>query len=218
MKKLIFIVMVITLFSCIQEEKTKDLRIIDLAGNIGKTSVVNLSEIAESINYIPLETNDKSLLAPPLIYLNFENGKLYIRQFRTEIKIFNQDGSYVKTFNKQGRGPKEYEDLSDFYIDPLTNNLLVYSIGKLTEYNNEGDFINRILFDDRNEITIFGSKKYFKIEENLNLISFSNNKSKYSSCVTDSLFNVLYFINYSDKDISTRMNSQQQINFLDPYF
>ena len=217
MKKLIIIVMTITLFSCIQEEKTKDLRVIDLASNVGKTSVVNLSDIAESIDYIPLETNDESLLAPPLTYLNFVNGKLYIRQFQTEIKIFNQDGSFIKTFNKQGRGPQEYEFLSDFYIDYSTNNLLVYSTGKLTEYNKEGDFVRRILYQ-KEEISIFGPNRYFKIEENLNLITFRNYKSKYTSCVTDSLLNVLYFINFSDKDLSTRLNSSKQINFLNPYF
>ena len=210
--------MTITLFSCIQEEKTKDLRVIDLAGNVGKTSVVNLSEIAESIDYIPLETNDESLLAPPLIYLNFVNGKLYIRQFQTEIKIFSQDGSFVKVFNKQGRGPQEYEFLSQFYVDHLTNNLLLYTYRKLSEYNSESDFIKRILFNDKKEISIYSPERYFKIDENLNLITFGNYKSKYSSCVTDSLYNVLYFINYSDKDIRTRMNVEKQINFLYPYF
>jgi hypothetical protein len=215
---ILLIVMTITLFSCIQEEKTKDLRVIDLAGNVGKTSVVNLSEIAESVDYIPLETNDESLLAPPLIYLTFVKGKLYIQQFQTEIKIFNQDGSFVKAFNKQGRGPQEYEFLSDFYIDPLTSDLLIYSHRKLSEYNSEGDFIKRILLYQKDEISIFGPSRYFKIDKNLNLITFNNYKSKYSSCVTDSLFNVLYFINYSDKDICTRLNIEKQINFLRPYF
>ena len=218
MKKLIIILITITLFSCIQEEKTKDLRVIDLASNVGKTSVVNLSEIAESIDYIPLETNDESLLAPPLTNLNFVNGKLYIRQFMTEIKIFNQDGSFIKIFNKKGRGPQEYESLFDFYIDPLTSNLLIYSHRKLSEYNSEGDFIKRILLHQKEEISIFGPNRYFKIEENLNLITFRNYKSKYTSCVTDSLFNVLYFISFSDKDLSTRLNSSKQIYFLDPYF
>ena len=171
---ILLIVMTVTLFSCIQEEKTKDLRVIDLASNVGKTSVVNLSEIAESIDYIPLETNSESLLAPPLTYLNFVNGKLYIRQFRTEIKIFKQDGSFIKIFNKKGRGPQEYESLFNFYIDPLTSNLLIYSHRKLSEYNSEGDFIKRILLYQKEEISIFGPNRYFKIEENLNLITFNH--------------------------------------------
>jgi hypothetical protein len=208
----------VTLLSCKQENKMKDLRVIDLAGNVGKTSVVNLSEIAKSIDYIPLETNDESLLAPPLMYLNFENGKLFIQQFQTEIKIFNQDGSFIKTFNRQGRGPQEYEDLYDFYVDPLTNNLQVYSYRQLSEYNNNGEFIKKVYFDQQKNITIYGPKRYFNINENLNLITLSNYKSKYSSCVTDSLFNVLYFINYSEKEHNIRKNSQQRINVLDPYF
>lgn len=215
---MIFIIMIIALFSCNQEDKIKDLRIIDLAGNVGKASIVNLSEIAETIEYIPLETNNESLLASPLMYLNFENGKLYIRQFQTEIKIFNQDGKFIKTFNKQGRGPQEYESLYDFYINPLTNNLLVYSFDKLAEYNNEGDFIKRILFNQTKDNLIYGPKKYFQIKENLNLITFGAYKSKYSSCVTDSLFNVLYFINYSEKEHSIRLNGQMQDPFLSPYF
>ena len=212
------IVITFALFSCTEEDKTKDLRVIDLEGNVGKTRVMNLSEIAESIEYIPLETNNESLLASPLMYLNFENGRLYIRQFQTEIKIFNQEGKFIKSFNKQGRGPQEYENLSSFYVDPLTNNLFVYSLRKLTEYNNEGDFIKRILFNQTKEISIYGPNKCFKINENLYLVTFRNYKSKYSSCVTDSLFNVLYFINYSEKEHSTRLNSQIQIGFLSPYF
>ncbi|MGE4414075.1 MAG: 6-bladed beta-propeller [Bacteroidales bacterium] len=218
MKRLIFIIMIIALFSCTEEDKPKDLRVIDLAGNVGKTSIVNLSEIAENIEYIPLETNDESLLASPLMHLNFENGRLYIRQFQTEIKIFSQDGKFIKSFNKQGRGPQEYEGLYRFYVDPSTNNLFVYSYKGLTEYNNEGDFIKRILFKQKKDYLIYGPEKYFQINDNVNLITLGKYKSRYSSCVTDSLFNVLYFINYSEKDHSIRLNSQRQDPLLSPYF
>lgn len=212
------IVIPLALFSCTEEDKPKDLRVIDLEGNVGKASIVNLSEIAESIEYIPLETNNESLLASPLMYLNFENGRLYIRQFTTEIKIFNQEGKFIKSFNKQGRGPQEYEGLYRFYVDPSTNNLFVYSYKGLIEYNNEGDFIKRILFKQKKDYLIYGPEEYFQINENLNLITFGNYKSKYSSCVTDSLFNVLYFINYSEKEHSTRLNGQIQVGFISPYF
>jgi len=217
MKRLIFIIMIIALFSCTEEDKPKDLRVIDLAGNVGKTSIVNLSKIAESIEYIPLETNDESLLAPPLSYINFENGRLYIRQFQTEIKIFNKDGKFIKTFNKQGKGPQEYEGLYKFYVDPSTNNLFVYSYKGLIEYNNEGDFIKRILFKQKKDYLIYGPEDYFQINDNVNLITFGKYKSRYSSCVTDSLFNVLYFIKYSEKEHNTRLNSRQ-FGFLSPYF
>ena len=131
MKKIVIIVYMIVLTSCVEENKLKKINVIDIASNVGKTEIVNLSEISENIEYIPLETTNKSILAPPLMYLSFENGVLYIRQFRTEIKIFNQNGEFIKTFNKLGRGEQEYESLYDFYVDPLTNNLFIYSFEKL---------------------------------------------------------------------------------------
>ena len=218
MKKLIFILIIQVLFSCTRENETKSLKIIDLAGNVGKTEVVNLSQIANDIEYIPLQTVDESLLTPPYIYLSFVNGKLYIRQLRSEIKIFTQNGEYFKTFNKQGRGPQEYEDLSSFYVDPLTDNIFVYAFSNLLEYNKEGDFIKRIFLDQNEEIKIFGPDKMFKIGNNLNLITFGKLKSKHTFCVTDSLFSVQYFSDHSEKAQEIISNSSVQINVLHPYF
>jgi hypothetical protein len=218
MKKLIFIVVIPLLFSCLQESKTKNLKIIDLAGNVGKTQLVNLSQIANDVEYIPLQTIDGSLLATPYKYLNLENEMLYISQFRSEIKIFNQNGEFIKTFNKQGRGPHEYEEISSFYIEPSTNNILIFTFGNLTEYNKEGDFIKRIFLDQDEEIKIFRPNKIFKIGNNLNLITFGDYKSKYSSCVTDSLFNVLCFLNYSVKAHTVSSRSTATTDVMLPYF
>lgn len=218
MKTLPLIAMILVLLSCGKEIETKKINLIDLESNVGKTEIVNLSMIADGIEYIPLQTKDQSLLTPPFKDAAFVDGRLYISQSRSEVKIFDHDGTFLKTFNKQGRGPQEYEDMSNLYIDPSTNNLLVYSIGKLNEYNNEGDFVKRILFHDSEEIKSFAPNRYYSIKENLKLITFRNFKSLHSACVTDSIFNVLYYINYSEKEHALRMNSQTSINFLEPYF
>lgn len=218
MKTLALIAITLLMFSCGKEIETKKINVIDLESNIGITEIVNLSMIADGIEYIPLQTKDQSLLTPPFKDAAFVNGKLYISQSRSEVKIFDHDGTFLKTFNKQGRGPQEYEDMSNLYIDPSTNNLLVYSIGKLNEYNNEGDFVKRILFHDNEEIKSFSPNKFYSINENLKLITFRNFKSLYSACVTDSTFKVLYFVNYSEKEHAIHMNSQRPVNFLEPYF
>ncbi len=218
MKTLALIAITLLIFSCGKEIETKKINVIDLESNIGISEIVNLSMIADGIEYIPLQTKDQSLLTPPFKDAAFVNGKLYISQSRSEVKIFDHDGTFLKTFNKQGRGPQEYEDMSNLYIDPSTNNLLVYSIGKLNEYNNEGDFVKRILFHDNEEIKSFTPNKFYSINENLKLITFRNFKSFHSACVTDSTFKVLYFVNYSEKEHAIRMNSQRPVNFLEPYF
>ncbi|HCV14979.1 MAG TPA: hypothetical protein DF637_01410 [Rikenellaceae bacterium] len=218
MKTLPLIAIMLVLFSCGKEIETKKINLVDLESNIGITEIVNLSMIADGIEYIPLQTKDQSLLTPPFKDAAFVNGRLYISQSRSEVKIFDHDGTFLKTFNKQGRGPQEYEDMSNIYIDPSTNNLLVYSIGKLNEYNNEGDFVKRILIRDNEEIKSFTPNKFYSIRENLKLTTFRNFKSLHSACVTDSTFRVLYYVNYSEKEHALRMNSQTSINFLEPYF
>ncbi len=218
MKKIIFILVILVLFSCKQDNETKSIKIIDLAGNVGKTEIVTLSQIADDIEYIPLQTTDESLLATPYTYTQLANGKLYIRQSQSAIKIFKINGEFIKTFNKQGRGPQEYEALYDFNIDALSGKILVYTEGRLLEYNAEGDFIKRIMLNRNEGINIFHPKKKFKIDKNLYLITFASYKSEYSSCVTDSLFNVLYYIHYSQKEQDIRKNSQRQRSLFTPYF
>lgn len=62
MKKLIFIlIIVITACRNSSDNQPKDLRLIDVEGGVGKGRLVKLSEIAESIEYIPLETNSESV-------------------------------------------------------------------------------------------------------------------------------------------------------------
>jgi len=70
MKDNIFIVVLvlfISLSSCSsnQDNHKSNPKVIDVAGSIGIGRVVNLSEIADSIEYIPLETNEESLVSTP---------------------------------------------------------------------------------------------------------------------------------------------------------
>ncbi|MHC1780153.1 MAG: 6-bladed beta-propeller [Bacteroidales bacterium] len=218
MKCLLIIVLITTFASCTQEIKSKKKNEIDIASNVGKTEIVNLSEISEGIEYIPLETTDKSILAPPFMYLSFENGVLYILQFDKEIKIFNYNGTFIRTFNKRGRAEQEYESLYDFSVDPITNNLFIYSFEKLSEYDENGNYIKQIKIHQQKEISIYAPSRLFRINKELNLLTFRNYKSKYSSCVTDSLFNVQYFVSYSEKEQSIRKNIKKQISFFIPYF
>ena len=218
MKKIILIASLFVFLSCAQEESARRLNVIDLESNVGITRTVNLSEIAESIHYIPLETTSESLLATPFIYLHLENEVLYIQQFRTEIKLFSKNGSFIRTFNRLGNGPQEYEFLSNLDIDPATNNIIIHSFGKYIEYDASGKYIGRVLFDDLNDIKTFGPYRLFRINENLNVIMFNKYTSKYSACVTDSLFNVLYYISYSEIEQNVRNKNQLQINITYPYF
>ena len=59
---LIFFWTALLLIGCTTEKPVKDIRVIDLENNIEKSRAVNLSEIAESVDYIPLETTPESIV------------------------------------------------------------------------------------------------------------------------------------------------------------
>ncbi|NCC47139.1 MAG: 6-bladed beta-propeller [Bacteroidia bacterium] len=82
------------------------LTVIDVGSDVGKGRVVNLSEIAQEITYIPLETtNDSYIGMAPVVY--FENERIYVKS-RGVIKVFDMSGKYLFTFDRRGRGPEEY--------------------------------------------------------------------------------------------------------------
>lgn len=201
MKQLLCIILAINFISCTQQTDTKNLKVIDLAGNIGKGRVVNLSEIAESIEYIPLQSNDKSILGPTRMALRFERGYLYIGQLSGEFKIFNQSGEFIKVFNRYGRGPQEYTNVSALHIEPSTNNLIISTIRKVIEYDQNGNCVKEVASFQNEENKKFSPNNCYKINKNLYLLTLSSNKDRYTFGVTDSLFNIKYFIKQSLEEL-----------------
>ena len=86
-----------------------DLKTIDVGKSIGKGRIVNISEIATDIKYVPLETNKSSLIGKGAVVF-YENGRIYVRFLRTILQVFDSTGKYLFTFNKIVRGPQEYID------------------------------------------------------------------------------------------------------------
>lgn len=81
--------------------------IINIADNIGKGHLANLSEIAESIEYIPLETNDSTLLGT-IIRVYYSSGYFLPRTAKNTSGvyiIFDKDGQHHGKLNSKGRGP-----------------------------------------------------------------------------------------------------------------
>ncbi len=159
MKDNIFIlvlVLFISLSSCSsnQDNHKSNPKVIDVAGSIGIGRVVNLSEIADSIEYIPLETNEESLVGTPGSGLFYESGLVYLLEAKVgsdALKVFNKNGAFVRQISRCGRGPQEYESISYLQIESKTGNLLVQSYSnKIVEYSSEGKFIRNVELKNKN--------------------------------------------------------------------
>lgn len=130
--------------------KSDKIPVIDIESAVGSGQIINLSEVATEIKYIPLETSESSLLSeiPKIIY---EKGRFYSITFKNII-IFDSCGKYLKTIDRSGRGPQEYLSIFSFYIDPETGDISMYGmcpdqkISVLT-YSLESELLSRYLAD-----------------------------------------------------------------------
>ncbi len=167
------LMLLLSIFSCSNSSDSKISDSIDIAGAIGKERIVSLSEIADEVSVIPLETGDSSILGglsgvKDIIY---ENGLIYIKDSRG-IWIFGRDGKFVRKFSRKGRGPQEYPSLYDFDVDPKTGDIIIMYPGKFYEYRKDGSFIRKVtapVIDGLNS----HFRTEFKVKENLYFCSVS---------------------------------------------
>jgi hypothetical protein len=85
---------------------------------------LNLSMVADSLEYIPLETLSESLI--DRIF-----GVVLTEEFiflRTSIRIlkFSRDGKYLSQIGSQGRGPGEYPGLRNISIDNENERVFIF--------------------------------------------------------------------------------------------
>jgi len=89
--------------------------IIDIESAVGTGKIWNASGFIENIRYIPLETTKTSIMGK-IDKIIVKNNKIYIIDIRHVINIFDMSGRHLNTFNRVGRGPGEYNQMSGFDV------------------------------------------------------------------------------------------------------
>ena len=112
-----------------------------------------LSDIIESIEYIPLETTDDVLIGG--ITTNFDISDNYIVlvcNHQGQVFLFSRDGRFINRVGRLGQGPGEYSGfIGNVLIDEERDRILVgpqYSRGFLV-YNLRGEFTGNMPIDRR---------------------------------------------------------------------
>lgn len=138
---------VITTFfavSCTTENSRSGKGNIDVESAVGKGRIVNLSEVATDIRYIPLETTAESVIGN-VWNVKYSNGKIYISDNKYAISIFKDDGIFIKKFSRVGRGPEEYVDFSTFQVNDADGGIeILERSGRIIRYDSDGNFIEVI--------------------------------------------------------------------------
>ncbi len=189
----IFLICIIA-SGCKNSKSAGNLNTIDLASNVGKGEVVNLSEVANDIRYVKLETNESSLIGRfPKAY--YENERIYVITAQV-IRVFDINGKFLFKFDRRGRGPEEYINVGNFLFLPGTDNIVVYNHGfgsnsKLLYYDNNGMFIRskeipRSANLSSEKVIILNNSMYIN---SLHLLN--RDSATYNAIVYDSCFNVV---------------------------
>jgi hypothetical protein len=166
MKNFLFI-LTIFIFSCNRHERNS-LNVIDLFP-VPTSEISKLSSISSDIEYIPLQTTDSSMISR-INKISITDKSIFIATL-DEILWFDQKGNYSGKLNKKGRGPDEYNYLSDFDVSPDDNNIMVLSAKSIIFYKKAGisaAFWKKII------LTISPSKINFFGTGNNILLQYSN--------------------------------------------
>jgi len=107
-----------------------------------KVKKIKLSELGfKDIKLIPLETNDKNLIAK-ITDIRFGDEFFLIQDYANLLK-FKDDGRFETKIGTKGRGPNEFTVIHDFDIDKKSRRIFIVSgwQGKFFVYNENGRFI-----------------------------------------------------------------------------
>ena len=141
----LFLVLVFLLAGCSSPEPQPENKQFDIFFN-RPLKAVKAEDIFSNYHYLPLETNDSSLLGN-IKRIVYKNDRYFIDN-RNRISIFNDEGIFIRTIDKLGIGPYEYRPYWSMNVNEGGNvSLLGLNPPKLTTYTSSGDFLSRIKLD-----------------------------------------------------------------------
>lgn len=115
-----WIFIIIVFLSCSEQSEIHDKTIISVANAVGTGEILNLSDYAKSVKYIPLETND-SILVGNIEDLFYEEEKILLYDFQTrQCKQFINNGKFSTFVGHIGQGPGEYNFIRALSFIPET--------------------------------------------------------------------------------------------------
>lgn len=100
---------------------------------------LNVSEFADTVMYIPLETNSNSFLKR-VIQIQITDKYIFITG-RDQLLLFSKEGKFIRQIGKKGKGPGEHLLIFGFVV--VQDTVYISSSGKrsLLKYNINGSFL-----------------------------------------------------------------------------
>ena len=136
-------------FSCDNRKEAHPLHVIPVASAVGDYNILNLSEYATEIRYIPLETNDLALFGE-IRFINYEDDKIFISDWKGGCHLFDNNGKFLCKIGQRGQGPDDYLYIFQSFMHD--NLIYLNSINKLLIYNANGRLVENIKLNPIEEL------------------------------------------------------------------
>lgn len=166
MNKIILIISIVFLFSCMGKQELKEdtnTKILNAYLDGETSSPSKLSDFFDSVSFVPIASNSNTLIAD-VTDVRFYKGHFYILDAKTVAIIeVNQNGDIVNVLSKRGRAPGEYLGISTFDINPSNGNIHIYDWAskRILIYNNLGTFLRNIPVQDViRDFAVFANEEY----------------------------------------------------------
>ena len=128
------------------EEKSEELPVFNLEAVAEETvpSAFMWNDITEKATFIPLSSDEKTLLSGSLGITFMDNEYIVIVDYKTgSFYRYGVDGKVQRSFKYEGNGPGEYVYISYLYVDPGYAFMDIYDSGnrKRIRYDWEGNLL-----------------------------------------------------------------------------
>lgn len=196
---LLFVVIVCSLCKCKPDNNVQDSYVLSVdIEKAGKQSVPAYKDMVESMEYIPLETAENTLVGD-VRQLIVSKEKYFISDDNA-VKCFSSDGEYLFDVGRKGRGLGEYSLISSFSCDSCY--VYIFDQNTLFQYDiNTGTFIKHfVLPNPAYQVAVNKGIVYcfqwvpsvsmycFSIDDPSNIVELFSQKANEAYQVTDNMF------------------------------
>lgn len=153
--------------SCGKKKSDGSLPTLDIAAAIDNPREFDLSEIAENIDFIPLDNSDKrGLIGAYIGDLQESRHGFYICEgFMTPVQHFDRTGKLVSTIGRIGRGPDETSYITDMAVDYYEGNVYINGLNRtVVAYDKTGRMFARNDSISSNQL-IYNDGLLFSLQE-----------------------------------------------------
>lgn len=111
-----------------------------------EATYIPLTDIAKNINYVPLETTPESLIKNVTGFVADKN-MIYLNNAEGACLKFTPDGKFAGAIGCKGRGPNEYLNVYEIFLQDGKIYIYDVSAGAILVYDPSGTFISKTKLD-----------------------------------------------------------------------